>query len=93
MKSYASVDRVEENFVVCELEMIEFENSRPEDCDVKETVMVDIPLADVLSSVGEIFGGDILIIEHEGESVINICQKDFEEAERRTEYLKQLYTN
>lgn len=90
MKSYASVDRVEGNFVVCELEMLEVENSKPEDCDVKETAMVDISLSEVLSSVGDVYCGDILIIEHEGESVINICEKDFEEADRRTEYLKQL---
>ena len=43
MKSYASVDRKEGSYVVCEVELMELENSQVENCD-KAVEMIDIPL-------------------------------------------------
>ena len=44
MISYMSVDRVEGDIAVCELEMIWIEDSRTEDYWKKETIMVDVPM-------------------------------------------------
>ena len=41
MKSYASVDRIEKNFAVCEVEMIGIEKSKPDDFD-KTTQIINI---------------------------------------------------
>lgn len=88
MKSYASVDRIEGKFVVCELEMLEVEQSKPEDYAKKETVMVDVLLGFICSIVGEIHEGDIIVVEHDSENITQIYYKDDAEKARRIEQIK-----
>ena len=83
MKSYASIDRIEEKFAVCEVEMIEIENSRPEDYCEKETKMMNILLEKITYKIGDVKEGDILVIEHNGEKVTEIYYKDEQEKQRR----------
>lgn len=90
MKSYAIVDRIEGKFAVCELEMLEVEQSRPEDFAQKETVMVDILSEFICSIVGELYEGDVLVVEHDDENVTSIYYKDNAEKARRIELIKQL---
>lgn len=87
MRSYAAVDRMEGKFAICELELEEVEASRSEDYFAKETKMVDIPLEAIPDEISE---GDILIVEHDKESVTQIFGKDDEEKQRRVQLLEQL---
>ena len=89
MKSYASVDRTEGSYVICEVELMELENSQVEDCD-KAVEMIDIPLEMALKSVENVDDGDILIVEHNNGDVIEVYCKDEEEKQRRIDYLRQI---
>ena len=101
MKSYAAVDRIEGDFVVCELEMIGIEESKPEDCRTKETVMVDIPvdafsffvdneLGEKTEIIEKILEGSIFVVEHENGEIRSVCGEDEAEKNRRIEYLQKL---
>lgn len=90
MKSYASIDRIEEKFAVCELEMIEIENSRPEDYCEKETKMLNIQLEKITANVESIKEGDVLVVEHNGEEVTEVYCKDEEEKQRRVAIITEL---
>ena len=90
MKSYASIDRIEGKFAVCEVEMIEIENSKPEDYCEKETKMMNILLEKITTSIGNIDEGDILVVEHNEEEVTEVYCKDEEEKQRRIAVLKKL---
>lgn len=83
MKSYASIDRIEGKFAVCEVEMIEIENSKTEDYCEKETKMMNILLEKITAKVGSVKEGDILVVEHNEEVVNEIYCKDEEEKQRR----------
>lgn len=90
MKSYASVDRIEENFAVCEVEEIEMENSRTADYFQKETTMMSVLLETVEKKLGDIQEGDIIIIEHDGKNITDVYHKDEAEKQRRISILKQI---
>ena len=90
MKSYASIDRVENEWSVCEVEMIPVEESNVCDFFSKETEMIDISLNKIIESVGEIQEGDILVIEHDGENASIIYEKDDEEKQRRIALLQKM---
>lgn len=90
MKSYASVDRVEGEFAVCEVELLEVENSRAEDYFAKETTTINIPLGNFSERIGVVEEGDIIVIEHDGENLICFYHKDNAEKQRRIEVLKKI---
>lgn len=90
MMSYASIDRIEDRYVVCEVELIELEESKKIDFCDKETQMMEISLYEANSCVGEVVSGDILVVAHDGEKVTQIYYKDYDEKKRRIEYLSQL---
>ena len=92
MTSYASIDRIEGKFAVLEVEMLTFEESRPEDFATKDTVMIDVELQKIPSDVDEINEGDILVVEHDGENVTLIYYKDEEERVRRIELLRRMWS-
>ena len=83
MKSYASIDRLESNFAVCEVELLPMEESRPEDFASKFTVMLDVSLKELYNSVKDVNEGDILIVEHDGDEIEFIyCKDDIEKQSR-----------
>ena len=86
MRSYLSVDRIENDYAVCELELIDIETSQQTDPWDRETPMVDIPIQ-FLNDVNE---GDILQVEHYGEVIERIIGIDMEEKRRRVEILARL---
>ncbi len=90
MKSYASIDRIEGKFAVCEVELIPVEESKPEDFATKETEMFDIPLQKIPTFIREVQEGDILVVEHDFEDVYFVYYKDEEEKARRLEILKSI---
>lgn len=90
MKSYASVDRIEGKYAVCEVELLSVEESEPEDFATKDCEMMDISLQEIPADIGEIKGGDILVVEHDGENVTCVCCKDEAEKARRLEALKRI---
>lgn len=87
MKSYASIDRIEGDIAVCEVEMISYRNSKPEDFFDKETTMIDIPMDEITKVVGDVKEGDILIIRHQNETFVEVLRKDDEEKQRRINLL------
>ena len=89
MKSYASVDRIEGKYLVCEVELISVEDRNREEYIPYDTTSMDIPLQEIPTSMGNVRDGDILIIEHDGENMISICCKDENEKARRLELLRE----
>lgn len=90
MKSYASIDRIEGKFAVCEIEMIEIENSKPEDYLEKETKMMNVLLGKITAKVDNVKEGDILVVEHDGKEVTEVYCKDEQEKQRRIAILKRI---
>lgn len=88
MRCYASVDRIEGKYAVCEVEMHFLEESRQEGEARTETVVLDISLQKIPSDIGEVEEGDILVIECDEKGVTDIYCKDEKEKERRLELLK-----
>ena len=93
MKSYASIDRGEGKYTVLELELIDTQTSEMISFKDKETVMLDVLTDEIITSVGEISEGDILVIEHENGNLISIYNKDDEEKQRRIELLNTILNN
>lgn len=83
MISYASIDRIEGAFAVCEVELIPFEESKPEDFKTKDTVMMDVPLHEFPTIFGDVKQGDVWVVKHDNENVNLIYYKDEEEMARR----------
>lgn len=87
MTSYASIDRIEGNWAICEVELLPFGESRPEDFAIKDTAMIDVLLDQFSDNVEE---GDIFVVEHDCKNVTCICHKDENEKFRRLELLKSI---
>lgn len=90
MKSYAAIDRIEENIAVCEVELLETEQSKTTDFFDKETKMMDVLLEKIHEVTENVEEGDILVVEHDGENVIYIYYKDDSEKQRRIEILQAI---
>ena len=90
MKSYASVDRIEGKYAVCEVELLPVEESKPENFATKDCEMMDISLQEIPADLGEVNEGNILVVEHDGENVSAVYCKDEEERARRQKLLKEI---
>ena len=88
MKSYASIDRIEGKYAVCEVELLPVEESRPEDFAIKDCEMMDVSLRKIPFFIRKVKEGDILVVEHDGENVTRVYRKDEEEKARRLEILR-----
>ena len=91
MISYASIDRIEGQLVVCEVELIPFEESRPEDFKTKDTVMMYIPLSEFPANYGNVNEGDAWVVKHDNECVECVLYKDEAEMARRHEILRKIF--
>lgn len=91
MLSYASIDRIEGNIAVCEVELVDIYETQNYDSVEKETEMIDIPLETINSLIGTVEEGDILIVEYDMDRVVWIYAKDNIEKIRREEIIKGLY--
>lgn len=86
MKSYMTIDRIEGKYAICELELLDVEQSRETNYWDRETEMVDVPTA-MLDEPKE---GDVFIVEHEQETLYRVYGKDEEEKQRRINALKEI---
>ena len=93
MKSYAAIDRIEGNYAVCEVELIETETSNSENYYEHEVKMVEFPVT-LMEETGEIITeNDILIVEHEDGCVSKVYGKSVEEKQRRETVYDQIMGN
>ena len=91
MKSYACIDRVEGDFAVCEVELVDTENSKNIELGDRETKIMDAKMENIILDVGqEVHEGDIIVVEHNGIDVIFVYCVDEGEKKRRIEYLNQV---
>lgn len=90
MKSYASIDRIEGKFAVCEVELISVEERNAEEYVPYDTEFMELSLGTIPVSLGEVKDGDILVVEHDGENITSICYKDEKEKARRLELLREM---
>ncbi len=82
MNSYASIDRIEGNMAVCEVELVHMSRSRQSKFACKPTRMMDFPVSRFTSNIEE---GDIFVVEHDGKGISRILFKDDVEKNRRKE--------
>lgn len=91
MRSYASIDRIEGLFAVCELELVPVEESANFTPFEKETEMVDLRVESITEVCGEVEEGDIIILEHDDDvNLITVCEKDDAEKQRRIKLLEEI---
>lgn len=90
MRSYASVDRIEGKFAVCEVELISLKARNAEEYVPYDTEFMDLSLETIPVSLGEVKDGDILVVEHDGQNIISFCYKDEMEKARRLELLREM---
>jgi len=90
MKSYATIDRIEGKFAVCEVELFSVEESNTDDFVDYETVWIDIPLQDIPASIGEVNEKEILVVEHDGQNVTEVYYKDEQERAKRLALLRDI---
>lgn len=90
MESFASVDRLEGDYVVLEVELIRAQE-REEDSflDDELTVIVDVPVS-MTAKLGDIHEGDVLLVTHEDGIISNIVCKDDVEKRRRLSRLSEI---
>ena len=93
MKSYASIDRIEGKWAVCEVELHSVEESLNLDVFEKLTEMIDVEVDIITQSCGDVIEGDILIVEHDCTNIKFVYEKDDTEKERRIELLKEIMKN
>lgn len=93
MISYASIDRIEGNIAVCEVELVDIYESLKIDFDKKETITVDIPMYFIEALIGKVEEGDILIVDNKENGICWIYGKDNVEKQRRADLIKMFYKN
>lgn len=90
MISYASIDRIEGKYAVCELEFVDIIESKKINFEDKETEMVDIPLTELEICAREAKEGDILIVKHNNGKEIIVLSIDYAEKHRRIKKLREI---
>lgn len=91
MKSYASIDRIEGLFAVCEVEFVPIEESANLTPAEKKTKMIDLQVETIAKVCGEVHEGDIIILEQDDDvNITAICGKDDTEKQRRVELLEEI---
>ena len=80
MNSYASIDRLEGQFAVCEVELINLESARSTSFVQKPTKMMNFPTVKFPVRPAE---GDIFIVNHDGNNINSVLYRDDYEKQRR----------
>ena len=89
MVSYASLERFEGDYAVCEVEQISIFFCFLEDFS-KECYMADVPVSmfyerNISANVGNVYS-----VEHDGSNVIDIIRLEEAETNRRIEWIKSI---
>ena len=90
MKSYASIDRIEGKWAVCEVELVSVEESINLDLFEKSTEMIDVEVDIITQTCDNITEGDIIVVEYDCNNVNIVYGKDNQEKQRRIELLKEI---
>lgn len=88
MLSYLTIDRVEGDFAVCEVEQIPCIDARVDDFICISCFMADVPKAMFTSKGLQIKEGNVYTALHNGETVDEVCTIDDAEKKRRIRALE-----
>lgn len=89
MVSYASLDRLEGDYAVFEVEKLSIIDSKIGDFS-KECFMADIPVTKFIDNKISLLTGNVYSVEHDGENITKLLRLEKEETKRRKEWLKSL---
>ncbi|MBR3720854.1 MAG: hypothetical protein IKN09_03855 [Clostridia bacterium] len=89
MLSYASLERIENGFAVCEVEQVSVFDSTVGDFS-KECYMADIPLALFEESYVQPVEGHVYSVEHDGKNVTKVVRYEESETQRRINWLQSI---
>ena len=90
MKCYASIDRIEGEFAVCEVELLPIEESAKLSFFEKETEMIDVQINRINEAYNDIKEGDIIVVESDNSNISHIYGKDEAEKQRRVKLLEEI---
>lgn len=90
MKSYASIEEFDRNYVRLEVEMMDIEDSNTTEFGERETKMIDVDFEKFPWAEDDFDEGDIVVVEHDGEIVSEIYGKDEEERQRRMDKINSI---
>ena len=92
MRCFASIDRIEGDFAVCEVDVFLLEDEELQNIghEITDCPMADVYLQKIQDEVGDVNEGDILVVEYDGENVTKVYSKDEEEKARRLKLLKEV---
>ena len=89
MISYASLERFEGNFAVCEVEQLSILDSIIGDFS-KECYMADVPVNLFTEKGISLCVGNVYSVEHDGTHVIEVIRVEEAETVRRKEWLQSI---
>ena len=88
MQSYMSIDRIEGDLVVCEVELIPKNDSKVH--DFNKPCFMDTVNKTLFTFKGfKVEEGMVFVVNHNGERIDSICAIDAKERERRIKLLEQ----
>lgn len=90
MLSYASIDRIEGNYVVCEVEQVPYTDARIDDFVCISCFMTDVPKGMFEFKGLPIREGNIYRVLHNGETIDEVVCIDEAEKNRRLKVLNNL---
>lgn len=90
MISYLVIDRIEEKIAVCEVELIEIDESKEISFLDKETVMSDIPVELFEDCGNNLCESDVYVVEHENGNVRNVLFKDDTKKQSRIDQIRAI---
>lgn len=90
MKSYASIEEFDRNYVRLEVEMMDVEDSNTNEFGEREIRMLDVDYEKFPWDEDDFGEGDIVVVEHDGEIISKIYGKDEEERQRRIDKINSI---
>ncbi len=89
IESYAAVDRIEGDLVILEIESYSITQNSDVPFSQRETFMAEISTITIISALGSIHEGDVLVVKHCTEEIHPVRFAP-EEKERRVAFLVSL---
>ena len=90
MISFMSIDRMEENVAICEVENVPIEVSKSIKSFSVDSFMADVDFDLFLNRCLPIYEGNIYSVIHSEKKVIEVIKLEEEEKQRRIEILRSL---
>lgn len=76
MRSYAAIDNSGRRVAVCEVDQVETAYSNAEDFEARGSVFIEIDIDMIKEAVGNFEDSDVLVVEHNGETVSKVYSWD-----------------